>query len=405
MLTQIVQAMRLAFKDWKFESLLSLCSVLALTSMLTPILVLQGLKNGVIDGMRSRLLEDPSILIITPKSDAGKFSKEDIASFARLPGARYAIGRTRETAADLSLLNPSTGQRVSIALEPATEGEPVLVRYHLSAPASGQEPGIVLSSSAAQAIHASTGTKLQASVSRRTPQGRLESIPLILSVQGVLPVEAADRKMAFVALRLLEDIENYKDYIAVPERGFDGDPAAGPRQYSSFRLYAESLDKVECLASHFSERKIEVITRAREIAGIRMLESAINQVILIISLAVGTGFVAFTISSVQSSVSRKRKMLGILRLLGFYRFPLMLYPVTQTILTAVTGFALSLGVYYCVAMAIQRAFASQGALSCQLTPGDISLIACSVFVLSLLACASAAFRAGSVEPSMVIREV
>lgn len=405
MKTQLLQAILLAWRDWKFESLLSLCSVLALASMLSPILVLQGLKNGVIEGMRSRLLEDPAILIITPKSDAGRFSKEDINNLAKLPGARYAIGRTRETATDLTILNPHANARASIALEPASPGEPVLDKYKLPIPEAGNDPGIVLSQAAAKVLKASLGMKLEAKLNRKTPEGRFESVPLSLQVQGILPVEAADRKMGFVALSLLEDMENYRDFIAVPTRGFSGNESSDHRSYASFRLYASQLADVENLAALLAERKIEVITRAREIAGIRLLEQSINQVIFIVSIAVGAGFVAFTMSSVQSSVSRKKKMLGILRLLGFYRLPLSLYPITQTLLTAISGFILSLGIYFCVSLAIKNAFADQGALSTQLSLADISIIGSVVILLSLFACAGAAAKAGSVEPSMVIREV
>ena len=79
MLKQLGLALRLAARDWRFERSLTLCAVLALASMLTPLLVLQGLKNGVIEGMRQRLLQDPTVLIITPKSDGGSFSAQDVA--------------------------------------------------------------------------------------------------------------------------------------------------------------------------------------------------------------------------------------------------------------------------------------------------------------------------------------
>lgn len=402
---QIFQSILLAWRDWKHEKLLSLCSVLALASMLSPILVLQGLKNGVIEGMRSRLLEDPAILIITPKSDAGRFSKADIDELASLPGARYAVGRTRETSTDITLVNPGDRRTASVSFEPASPGEPLLERYNLTAPDSGKEPGLVLSASAAKILGASAGSALEARLSRKTPEGKFETSKIIFHVTGVLPAEALEGKKAMASGLVLEDIENYWDFIAAPERGFAGEESSLPREYASFRLYAKKLDDVEKLADILGKRNIEVITRAREIAGVRLLEGAINQVIIIISLAVGAGFVAFTFSSVQSSVSRKRKMLGILRLLGFYRFPLMLYPVTQTMLTAAAGFALSLGIYFCVSIAIAKSFARQGAISCQLPFTDALAIGATVFALSLAACSAAAFKAGNVEPSMVIREV
>lgn len=401
---QLVESMFLAWRDWKFEYLLSLCAILALASMLTPLLVMQGLKNGVIEGMRSRLLEDPTVMIITPKSDAGSFSSAFIKELGSLPGARFAIGRTRETSTDISMFNPETGARLSIALEPATPGEPVLEKYAMPVPINGDEPQIVLSSTAARALGVTKGGKLDARLGRRTPAGKLESINLTMHVADVLPLEAADRKMGFVALKLMEDIENFRDYIAVPERNFTGDKLDKPRDYSSFRLYASSLDKVEALAEWLANKKIEVYTKAREIASIRMLENAINMVILIISIAVGSGFAAFTLSSVHSAVSRKKRMLGMLRLLGFNRLPLMFYPLTQTILTAVSGFLLSLLVYIGVSYAISYVFSRQG-VGCLLTYGDVCLTAIAVILLSVLSCLKAAIEASEVEPSIVIREV
>lgn len=404
-MTQGFESVYLAWRDWRFEWLLSLCAVLALASMLAPILVLQGLKNGIIDGMRERLMEDPTVLIITPKSDAGHFSPETIKEFGALPGAGFIVGRTRDTSADIALRNPANDARGSVALEPSTPGEPVLARYNVSAPQDGEEPELVLSDRSAKAIGAKKGDILEARLGRRAPSGKLEAEVVKLRVADVLPPEAADRKMAFAPLTFMADMENYRDYIAVPGRGWSGEEPKGDRDYSSFRLYANSLDDVESLAAEFANRKIETVTKAREIASIRMLEKSINQVILIISLAVGAGFVAFTISSVQSAVSRKKRMLGMLRLLGFNRGPLMMYPLAQTILTATAGFALSLALYFCVSWGIARAFAGQGSAPCVLTFANVAITLGAALVLSALSCLRAAYEAGAAEPSIVIREV
>lgn len=400
------ESLRLAARDWAYERSLTLCAVLALASMLTPMLVLLGIKNGVITTMRERLLADPGVLIITPKSDAGRFPPAFIEKLRALPGARFAIGRTRETSTDMTVRNAAARTDATLAMEPAAPGEPVLEHYGIAAPRDGAEPEIVLSAPAARALKVEAGGKLAARLGRRTPQGRLESVELMFRVAGILPAEAAERRMGFVPLAVLEDAERYRDYLAVPGRGFDGDPAEAPPEYASFRLYAASLDRVEDLAAALEGMHIEVITRAREIAAIRMLEKAIGQVIAIISAAVGAGFLAFTISSVQGAVTRKRKMLGMLRLLGFSRGALMLYPLTQTLLTATAGFCLSLALYWGVSLGIAHAFASQGgALACSLSFKDALAAGGCVYMLSILACLRAARTAASIEPSAVIREV
>lgn len=405
MKNQYAESVRLAWRDWKFEFLLSLCGILALASMLTPILVLMGLKNGVITGMRSRLLEDPAILIITPKSDAGRFDQKFIDSLRSLPDARFAIGRTRETATDITLFNPVTETQTSIGLEPSQEGEPVLEYAKIAAPVYAREPQIVLSQPAAKALKTKIGDTLTANLGRRAPSGKLESEELTFHVSAILPIESADRKMAFVPLQLLEDMENYRDYIEVPSRGFAGNPANGSRQFSSFRLYAKNLDSVEPLTLHLESLKIESTSRAREIANIKLLEKSIDQVILIISLAVGLGFAAFTVSSALTAVQRKKKMLGMLRLLGLKRKPLIFYPLTQTFLTSFCGFVLSILISFGVGYVIEQAFAQQGGLSCLIGWQDSLFAFSAIVILSIISSGRAAYVAASIEPSMVIREV
>lgn len=400
---QYAKAVYLAWRDWRHEALLSFCSVLALASMLAPILILQGLKNGVTAGMRERLLKDPAALVITPKSDAGRFTPAFIGKLASLPGAGYAIGRTRETATDITLQNGS--RRASISLEPSTPGEPVLKKYGIAVPKDGKEPQLALSASAAHAIGAAAGAKLTASLGRRTPEGRLESVPMIFVVSAVLPPEAADRKLAFAPLALLEDMENYRDNIAVPNRGFSGRPAASARSYASFRLYADNLDNVEKLVSALESDRIEVITHAREITAIKTLEKSVNQVVLIISIAVGIGFAAFMYSSSESAVRRKKRMLGMLHLLGFRRMPLMCFPMAQSFFTSICGFCLSLCIYAGVSLAITEAFAARGGLACVLLAFDAGAALLAVILLSALATLRAAWQTAALDPSAVIREI
>lgn len=402
---QIKEICQLAWKDWKHEYLLSLCAVLALASMLTPILVLTGLKNGLLEGMRQKLLKDPTVLIITPKSDAGKFSPAFIQELAALPGARFAIGKTRETSTDISLTNTANGKRASIAFEPAQPGEPVLENLGLTAPKNGAEPEVVLSTPAAKALDASIGNELIASIGRRAPNGRLESLKITLHVAAVLPPETAERKMAFAPLPFMEDLENYRDYIAVPERGLEGREAQAERQYASFRLYASGLGKVEGLVKWLEDKNIDVIARVREITAIRALEDAINNVIAIISLAVGTGFIAFSVSSAESAVKRKYRMLGLLRLLGFHKLSLLLFPLAQAFFTAIAGLMASLLLYLGASMAIDRIFHSQGFDNCALSLADIALATLCVLALALLASLRGAAAAANVEPSTVIREI
>ena len=406
---RLKMAVSLAFRDWLHERSLSLCAVLALASMLGPLLILEGVKNGVISGMRERLLEDPAVLVMTPAGSVpeGGYTASFIAALGSLPGARFAVGRTRDIATDMTLTGPD-GAMLTAGMEPCAPGEPVLEHYRMPEPRNGTVPEVVLSAPAAQGLKARPGAVLTSALGRRTPEGRLESVTLRLRVAGVLPPEASGRRLGFLPLPLLEDIQDYRDYIAVPGRGYAGRPRAeGERRYASFRLYARDLDAVEALDRALAERGVESRARTREIAGIRALETALTRVILCISLAVGTGFAAFTVSSVQGAVRRKDKMLAMLRLLGFTRAALVAYPLTQTALTALCGAALAGLVYLLTSLGIDAVFADQiqGAALTRLGPAGYFPAAGLTLLLSIAAAARASFRAASIEPSSVLREV
>lgn len=399
----------LASRDWLHERSLSLCAVLALASMLCPILILQGIKNGVIDGMRERLLEDPAVLVITPVGSppGGGYLASFIAGLQDLPGARFSVGRTRDIATDISLQTAS-GQRQSIGMEPCAPGEPVLEHYNMPALEDGEVADLVLSSPAAKSLGVEIDDVVTASLGRRTPGGQLQSVKIHLRIAGILPPEVSGRRMGFLPLALLEDIQDYRDYIAVPERGFEGRiRESGERRYASFRLYAQDLDAVEGLATYLAAQGVECHTRARDIANIKALESSISRVILIISLAVGAGFTAFTFSSVQGSVRRKDKMLAMLRLLGFARLSIIFYPLVQTILTSLSGIALA-GIASLIAnFGIDWIFAGQlhGTELARLGLGEYLAAGILTLFIALAAAARASIRAASIEPSSVLREV
>lgn len=52
----------MALRDYWHERALSLCAVLALATVLAPLLILFGVRNGVISNLQERLLQDPATL-------------------------------------------------------------------------------------------------------------------------------------------------------------------------------------------------------------------------------------------------------------------------------------------------------------------------------------------------------
>ncbi|MBD8894922.1 FtsX-like permease family protein [Desulfovibrio desulfuricans] len=410
--------LRLACKDYWHEFLLSACAVLGLAAVLTPLLVLYGVKFGVVQTLTERLRNDPRNLEISPVI-SGRYTPEYLAKLAAHPDVAFVLPRTRSIAAtmDLSAGNGDARSVLVASLEPTAEGDPLLQRFGATVPSMPQSPdaeaiGVTLSSSAAEKLHLKQGDTLNGKVERRF-QGKVQTARVALRVAAVLPLAAQQKDVAYVPLPLMEATEDYRDGRAVPElgaqNGWTGEPRPqGERVYPGFRLYARGLDHVMPLREAFAAQKLDVYTHAEEIEQVTALARALNLIFALICAATAIGFLASTASSVLAGIKRKERVLGLLRLHGFTTGKLMLFPLAQSLLTALAGTALASGVYGVAAFAINKLFsASVTGMEqvCLLLPEHFVLAFAAVSGLALLAALAPALRAARVEPSEVIREI
>ena len=403
---------RLACRDYLREALLSACAVLGLAAVLTPLLVLYGVKFGVVQTLTDRLQHDPRNLEVSPVS-SGRFTLQDVEKFAARPDVAFALPRTRAIAATMDLRNGKEGARktVTASLEPSAAGDPLLARYGVPAPVMPAQPlaapvEVTLSAPAAEKLGCSLGDTLTGTLERRY-QGQVQRARVTLRVAGVLPLAAQQKDVAFVPLPLAQATEDYRDGRAVPElgtaQGWTGEPRPeGPRLYPGFRLYASSLEAVTGLREFFAGQGLEVYTHAAEIEQVTSLSRALNTVFALICAAAAAGFLASTASSALAGVKRKERMLGLLRLTGFGTGALLLFPLVQALLTALLGTATAMGVYAAAAAVINHLFAASLG---DMLPRHVLLVFAAVAGLALTAALGPALRATRIEPSEVIRDV
>lgn len=87
----------MALRDYWHERALSLCAVLALATVLAPLLILFGVRNGVISNLQERLLQDPRNLEIVPVG-SGKYGKAFFEELRKRPDVGYVVPQTRAIA-------------------------------------------------------------------------------------------------------------------------------------------------------------------------------------------------------------------------------------------------------------------------------------------------------------------
>ena len=343
----------LALADARHESLLTACAVLSLAAMLTPLLVLFGVRHGIVNTLQDRLSSDPRTVELIPQGSRA-YAPEWFAELAARPESAFVLPQTRSIAAVIRLrpvqgTSEGAGRSVDVSLIATAPGDPLLARSGTPTPAADDLTGLVLSASAAQKLNLKPGDALEGVVDRRR-EGKDESGLLKLTIVGVLPLEYQSKDAAYLSLPLLSMLEEYRDGFAVSALDFPGnDPADRPdlqaRPYPTFRLYAKDLESVEPLRQYLLSKGVESMTKAEEIEQVHSLNRAFTLVFALIAGAAFFGFLGAASGNALASVRRKSRSFGLLRLRGFSRRALMLFPVVQSLLVGVLGTALAAGFY------------------------------------------------------------
>ncbi len=397
---------RLSLKDYFHERLLSACAVLGLAAVLAPLLLLFGVKSGIINTMADRLIEDPRNREVTPVG-SGRYGEDWFSVAAKRPGVAFVIPLTRSIAASMILYNGEGEKPRSVVVDliPTGEGDPLLEKW-------GRIPknktSVVLSNTAARKLNVAAGQEVIGRVGRAVA-GIKEQVTIRLKVDAVLPVEAFPRKAAFVRLRLLEATEDYRDGRGSEAFGWPGQARPpGPREYPSFRLYARSIYDVAALRDMFFEQGLEVYAKVEEIEIVRSLDRSFTLIFRLIAIVAVFGYFASMASNVLASVNRKSRHLGVTRLIGFSTGSIVWFPIVQSLATSILGTVTAICFYLVVEVLINRLFSqylSAGEYVCRLSLGHLMVALGFTVAMSIMASAYAAFRVAKIEPSEVIRDI
>ncbi len=413
----------LAAKDYYHEKLLSICAILSLAAVLTPLLVLYGVKYGIISTMTDRLQNNPHNLEVIPVS-SGHYTKKWIEDVQKNPHVGFILPKTRSISATMSISlhgETSSFKRITVSLEPTAPGDTLLMPYTTTnISANEKQPentfAITLSAEAARRISAKPYSLLQGYV-ERTHKGKIERAKTSLWVQAVLPFEVQQQEVAFIPLNLLEATEDFRDgrkpkndARLQENAGWTGNTTPDTeRIYASFRLYAKNLHGVTTLRAFFAEKSIDVYTKAEEIAAVQALNTSLNLIFGLIGFTAALGFLASTASHALAAVRRKERYLGILRLIGYTSKDIMAFPLFQSFLTATLGSLTAGALYGIAAYLIDYLFSNslQGTTEkiCSLLPEHFALGFGIVLCLSLCATFLPATKAAKIIPSEVIRDI
>ncbi len=392
----------LAAADYRHESRLSLCQVAALAAVLTPLLVLFGLRYGIVTTLREELRHNPTTLELRPLVQ-GSYGRSFFAELENHTGTAFLLPNTRFLAATVTLRNPAARlAAVDSELIPTAPGDPLLQHTVVSQLTTAE---VVLSQTAAEKLRVGVGDELEGRLGRVVAD-RHETVHFPLRVRAVIPVALYARDAAFVALPLLLMAEDYREGFSVPDWQADGrDRAPGERLFAGFRLYARSIDDVGPLRDWLAAREIDTDTRLAEIGLVQRLDRSLTILFLIIACLGGIGFCLSLAISLWGNVERKRYELSVFRLLGLPSVSLAAFPIVQAGLTGLFGSLLAGVCYALTSPTINALFAeglSANQVLCRL-PVTAFLWAVVLTLVLATAAAAAGWHAARFSPAEGLR--
>ncbi|GEO81724.1 FtsX-like permease family protein [Pararhodospirillum oryzae] len=400
------QAMVLGWRDLRHEPVAALCQVLAVMAVLTPLLLLYGLKTGVITHLLDDLRKDVRTLQVSIVNETN-FTTDWIVARRQDPAVGFIQAHTRSLATDVDLVvGQGTEQRLGRAtLLASGAGDPLLPDATLPPDLHG----IVVSRALASTLKVDTGYEVNLMVSRKW-QGGLQAVRLPLTVAGIVPLEKLEGAVALVALDTLVDVERWRDGAAVPERGWMEGEERGPRvpSFPNIRLYAASLEAVAPLVGRLSAEGYEVRSHLGAINGILTLNHGLDLLFVMLGGAAALGgSIAFG-ATLWANVLRKQGFVALIRLQGMRRRAVMFFPLTQAVALTLGGFGVSVAVAELAQALINRFLGPEfgiGSAVCRILPEHIGVAALLALALAIVASLAAAATIARTDPSQGVIHV
>ena len=404
MSAQLKNVLWLAAKDYFNEWKMSGFAVLALAAVLGPMLVLFGLKSGVVGSMVEKLVENPRNLEIRPVG-SGSYDLGWLQQLRGRPDVRFVIPLTRGIASTMDLKSDAARRILPVQLKPTAAGDPVLGAD--AEPPLGLHQ-IILSDTTVAKLKLELGDRIDGSLAREY-RGRKQRKHIELELIGIARDDDISRDGGMVSPELLEAMQAFRDGHRVEALGWEGDePNTGARRYPGFRLYARSIYDVARLRDDLAGQNIEVRTRARDIDIVKTMDRNLSMLFWVIAIIGLSGYALSLSANLWANVDRKRRELSVLRLVGFRTGDIVWVPVIQACFTAIIGWILAAGIYLGVAHGIDILMGAQlaaGESVCRLYPQHFGIALILTLMAAIVAAALAGMRAAGVEPAEGLREV
>ncbi|TLP42908.1 hypothetical protein FDK21_18965 [Cohaesibacter sp. CAU 1516] len=393
-------AFDLALKSFLRTPRPNIAAMVALVSVLLPMLVLWSMKVGFIQSMMDELRSSPASLEIRVKGDYS-ITPDMLSRIASLEGVGFAMPTARYLASRAFASEPTGRNRTPVSLMPTGVGDPLIP----DGLALQQEGDAILSSGLAEKMGLKAGDAFQIANSRRNQS---EHMRIPLTVVGITSIEGISGNWVFVAPSIIADVEAFLDGYAVPRRGETGrDPLTRPNVHSGLRLYARDIEAVVDLAAQMRGLAFSVESNAQRIEAIRRLDRILSWIVIALAVILLIGLVLSIWSFMVVQLERLKSHIALLGLMGQKQPGTGLYFIFIGLFNALGGLLVA-NALALAAMALGnqqfRLFLDRRGDIFVLPMDHLALLNGVVLCLQLLLASFIAFQSSKIRPGDLFRD-
>lgn len=395
---------RLALQDLWHDRKVSFCITASMVAVIAPLLLLFGLKHGVVGQLQDELLQDPANLQVRMLS-SGHYTDDWLQTLRAQPEVGFAIGQTRSLNTQADLIRDRRHFIESVEVIPTAAADPLLATS--LSELQGHE--VILSAAAARRLEVSVGDTFKLRVTRRL-EGVNERGELELTLVEVLDAARFGRPAVFVPLPLLIELERFRDGFRLPSFGPNTGEELNNKTavYARARIYAADVDQVAGLEQWLNSQNIETSSRLREIDNVKAINRVLGLIFGVVALTALIGCIASLVGAFLANIDRKHKDLALLRLLGFTRSGIALYVILQAIFISLIAYIGGLTLYWLGSQLFDYTLNTSeatGQFACHITPLHGLIALALSLVVAVLVSLIGAVRAVNIQPAESLREL
>ena len=382
---------------------MSFCITSSLIAVIAPLLLLFGLKFGIISQLQDELARDPRNLEIKMLS-SGSYTEEWIINLRENNDVGFAIGQTRSLNTLADIVKDKSHFIESTEVIPTAKGDPLLGDLQLK-----NNHEVILTTEAARQLAVTKGDTIHLRVMRQLNEHR-EWGDKQLEVAGVLPPTYFNRPAIFVSESLLLLLESFRDGYISQELGVETGIKNDNKKsiFSKARLYASNIDVVAKIDNWLKAQRIETISRLAEIENIKNINRVLGLIFNTIAITALIGCISSLIGSFLANVDRKRKNIAVLRLLGFTGPGIGLFIIIQGLIITAMAYLGGYSLYFVGSEIFNQTLASNQStehMVCKITLAHSVIAFVISLIIATVVASIGAHRAIAIQPAESLREL